>query len=63
MRKSFLLILSVMLLVSVSQAQNVAINVSGNNAYTGAILDLSNNNTPQANGFLPPYVSLTDATI
>ncbi len=42
------------------QAQNVAINTSGNSAYTGALLDLSNNNTNGANGFLPPYVSLTN---
>ncbi len=63
MRKSSFLFFSLLLCISVAQAQNVAINVSGNNAYTGAILDLSNNNTPQANGFLPPYVSLIDATI
>jgi hypothetical protein len=40
--------------------QNVAINTSGNNAYSGALLDLSNNNTAGQNGFLPPYVALTN---
>lgn len=40
-------------------SQNVAINTSGNNAYTSAILDLSNHNTVGTVGFLPPYVTLT----
>jgi hypothetical protein len=39
--------------------QNVAINTSGNAAYTSAILDLSNQNTTGSVGFLPPYVTLT----
>jgi hypothetical protein len=46
------------------KAQNVAINTSGNAAYTGAILDLSNNNLATGTvGFLPPYVTLTSATV
>ncbi|HTA26493.1 MAG TPA: hypothetical protein VK809_01800, partial [Bacteroidia bacterium] len=44
----------------IASAQNVAVNTSGNNAYTGAILDLSNHNTAGANGLLPPYVSLSN---
>ncbi|HTB31875.1 MAG TPA: hypothetical protein VK808_07605, partial [Bacteroidia bacterium] len=43
--------------------QAVSINTTGNPNYTGAILDLSNNNTVGTVGFLPPYVSLTNITV
>jgi hypothetical protein len=49
-------------IVSSLQAQNVAINTSGNVAYASAILDLSNNNSVGTVGFLPPYVTLTSLT-
>jgi len=62
MRKNTLLIASFLIASSALFAQNVAINTSGNAAYTGAILDLSNNNTVGTVGFLPPYVTLTNAT-
>jgi len=42
--------------------QGIAINTTGNSNYEGAILDLSNHNTPGTVGFLPPYVLLTDVT-
>jgi hypothetical protein len=38
--------------------QGIAINTTGNSNYEGAILDLSNHNTPGTVGFLPPYVFL-----
>src|SRR5580698_3442354 len=50
------------LLVSKIGAQNIAINTSGNSAYTSAILDLSNHNAVGTVGFLPPYVTLTALT-
>jgi hypothetical protein len=43
--------------------QGISINTTGNTNYTGAILDLSNQNTAGACGFLPPYVFLTNATV
>lgn len=43
-------------------SQNVAINTSGNSAYTSAILDLSNQNTVGTVGFLPPYVTLANTS-
>jgi hypothetical protein len=45
-----------------AQTQGVGINISGNPNYQGAVLDLSNHNTNEAAGFLPPYVNLTSAT-
>jgi hypothetical protein len=50
--------LAILLYAASLNAQNVAINTSGNSAYVSAILDLSNNNIVGSVGFLPPYVTL-----
>jgi len=53
---------AILLIATTLNAQNVAINTTGNTAYASAILDLSNQNTIGAVGFLPPYVTLTSLT-
>src|ERR1700734_3540871 len=66
MRTTFVKILIILLLVGNSlhgKSQGIAINTVGNTNRVGAILDLSNNNTVGAVGFLPPYVSLTSSTV
>src|ERR1700677_2489132 len=40
---------------------NISINNTGNSNYTGAILDLSNQNTNGSTGFLLPYVTIPAA--
>src|ERR1700733_10174675 len=48
----------------VISSQNIAINTSGSAANTGALLDLSNNNaTTGTAGFMPPHVTLTNASL
>jgi len=60
--KALSLVFIMALAIITNGQNNISINTTGNSNEQGAILDLSDHNTPHTYGFLPPYAHLVNNT-